>query len=259
MPTILVVEDERLTREGVCSALRAWGGELVSVESSQNGREALTRILSEDDEAIDLLVTDVRMPLMGGLDLLSAISERGLRVPAIVLSAHADFRYAQEAISLGVIEYILKPVDPELLVAAVEKGLAARSPMREGDPKLLAALADDDILERAKSVWNPGIRKAVDYLLERYAREVGVREVADLVSLNQSYFCTLFKSETGYTFSDFVTRLRLRRAKELLLTSDDRVYEIAEAVGYSTARYFAKVFREVEGLTPREYRAKYRA
>lgn len=258
MSLILVVEDEKLTREGIRSALESWGGESFRVETVANGKNALARLCDEEADQVDLVVTDIRMPIMGGLELLRELAARDLRIPSIVLSAHADFRYAQEAIHLGVAEYVLKPIDPALLVEAVEKGLASRSPMREGSPELVAALAGDEILERAQAIWNPSIRGAVEYLFENYRRDIGVRELANIVHLNESYFCTLFKSETGSTFSDFVMRMRLRKAKELLLTTDERIYEIAEKIGYTTARYFAKVFRDTVGMTPREYRARYR-
>lgn len=259
MATILIVEDEKNTREGIRATLAEWGGQAIRLETAANGKEALARLDSEDLDPVDAIVTDIRMPLMSGLEMLEAIRQRQLDIPAVVLSAYSDFRYAQEAIHLGVVEYVLKPVDPALLLAAIERALDCKTPAKLGDPKLAQSLASDEVVDRARSVWNPGIRKAVDYLFQNYRREVGARELADLVHLNQSYFCTLFKNETGCTFGDYLTRVRVSKAKELLLTTDERIYEIAEAIGYTTARYFAKVFHDSVGMTPREYRAKYRS
>lgn len=86
---------------------------------------------------------------------------------------------------------------------------------------------------------------------------LSLEDVAKVAGMSPSYFAVVFKQVTGQTFNRYVTRLRVNKAKDLLLYSDLKGYEIAEAVGYESSSYFARVFRKVEGLTPSEYKSAY--
>jgi YesN/AraC family two-component response regulator len=255
-PTILVVDDEKLTREGIVSTLAAQGwGTLLQ---ASNGRDALLILRDRGAGSVDLMITDIRMPMMDGLELLAELDRAKVVVPTIVLSAHSDFSYAQKAIHYGVYEYLLKPIDPDNLVKAVAKGLNREAGRREGEIGLPDILRSSAFLEAAQQVWTPSIRQAIDYLMVHFAKAPGAREVADSVGLNPSYFCTLFKEKTGLTFGDFLLQVRLWNAKKLLVLTDEKIYAVAEAVGYTTARYFAKAFHDAEGMTPLEFRQRYR-
>lgn len=255
-PVILVVEDEKLTREGIAETLKRWG--CKTVHTASNGRDGLLVIKEVGAANLSLLLTDVRMPMMDGLELLAELERNQIAIPTIVVSAHSDFGYAQKAIHYGVVEYIVKPLDPAQLIRAVEKALGPQPTAKPREIDLPEVLQNSEFVEVLQNVWTPSIRQAVDYLMANYARAPGVREVSDAVGLNSSYFCTLFKEKTGYTFSDFLLELRMWHAKKLLLTTDQKVYEVAEALGYTTARYFAKAFHDAVGLAPLEFRTKYR-
>jgi two-component system, response regulator YesN len=253
---ILVVDDEKLTREGIAATLRDRG--LGTVLLASNARDALFALKERRGAGIDLLITDVRMPMMDGLELLAELERSQIILPTIVVSAHSDFGYAQKAIHYGVFEYILKPIDPAQLLRAAEKALGDSPVAKARAIELPDILQDAEFLEAIPRVWTPSIRAAVDYVIADYAKAPSVREVADAVGLNPSYFSTLFKEKTGYTFGDFLLQVRMWHAKKLLVTTDDKVYEIAQAVGYTTARYFAKAFHETAGMSPAEFRCKYR-
>lgn len=255
---ILVVDDEKLTREGIAATLRDRGLGVPLLAS--NARDALFALKERQGSGIDLLITDVRMPMIDGLELLAELEKSRIDIPVIVVSAHSDFSYAQKAIHYGVFEYILKPIDPAQLIRAVEKALG-EGPKAKAKAKgieLPDILQDDGFMEAIPEVWTPSIRQAIDYLIANYAKAPSVREVADAVGLNTSYFSTLFKEKTGRTFSEFLFQLRMWHAKKLLVMTDDRVYEIAQEVGYTTARYFAKAFHDTVGMSPAEFRGKYR-
>jgi two-component system response regulator YesN len=255
-PVILVVDDEKLTREGIVATLGARG--YTRVLQASNGRDALLVLKEQGPAQVDLMITDIRMPMMDGLELLAELDKSKVIVPTIVLSAHSDFSYAQKAIHFGVFEYLLKPIDPADLVKAVDKGLNQEAGAREGEIGLPEILRSSAFLEAAQNVWTPSIKEAIDFLMTNFMRAPGVKEVADSVGLNPSYFCTLFKEKTGYTFGDFLLEVRLWHAKKLLVLTDDKIYTVAAAVGYTTARYFAKAFHEAVGMTPLEFRSRYR-
>ncbi len=105
----LIVDDEKLEREGIKYLLSQEECERKIFEAS-NGREALN-ILREEE--IDLLLTDIKMPHMDGLELTFRAKEQNPELPVVIFSGYSDFSFAQKAMRYGVTEYVLKPVDPD--------------------------------------------------------------------------------------------------------------------------------------------------
>ncbi len=98
------------------------------------------------------------------------------------------------------------------------------------------------------------IQKALVYIQSNFTRELSQEEVAVHVGVNKSYLSRVFPEFTGEHFSDYLQRLRIERAKELLRFTNDHIYEIASQVGFCNSRYFSKIFHEVVGVTPADYR-----
>ncbi|CUH94337.1 hypothetical protein P22_0403 [Propionispora sp. 2/2-37] len=113
----------------------------------------------------------------------------------------------------------------------------------------------DNMLENRSSVNTRLINSACEYILKNFQRNILLEEVAQTVHLSPFYFSRLFKKEKGYNFADFVTRVRLERAKKLLQNQDYTVVRIASEVGYQDASYFCRAFRKACGMTPNQYRS----
>ncbi|MFB9329894.1 response regulator [Paenibacillus aurantiacus] len=99
------------------------------------------------------------------------------------------------------------------------------------------------------------LQRAIDYIHEHYQRDLNMAMVSNYVSLNYSYFSQAFKDYTGETFVSYLRKLRMQKAKELLAGTNMKVYEISEQAGFDNVKHFTRVFREMEGVTPLEYRA----
>lgn len=96
--------------------------------------------------------------------------------------------------------------------------------------------------------------RAEEYIRENYQdSSLSLNSVSKALSISTSYFSALFKAQTGETFIEALTRVRMEKAKELLTHTDMKSYEIAEKVGYSDAHYFGSIFKKNEGITPKEY------
>ncbi len=98
------------------------------------------------------------------------------------------------------------------------------------------------------------IRKALDYIQGNFCRDISLEEVAAYAGVSKSYLSRVFPEYTGEHFSAYLQRIRIERAKELLRLTNDHIYEIASKVGFWSSRYFSKVFHEIVGVTPAEYR-----
>lgn len=101
------------------------------------------------------------------------------------------------------------------------------------------------------------VRQAKNFIESNYTKELSLDNVAREVGINASYFSALFKKEQGITFSDYLTEVRIARAKELLEEGKWNVSEVGWAVGYKDQKYFSKLFLKVVGIKPSEYKKLY--
>jgi two-component system response regulator YesN len=100
------------------------------------------------------------------------------------------------------------------------------------------------------------VNRAINYLNYHYDRKISLKDVARELHLSKHYLCSTFKKETGENMSLYINKLRIEKAKKLLLEPDNRVKEIYEEVGYSNQQYFSKVFKKITGMTIMEYRKR---
>ncbi|MFS0872460.1 response regulator [Paenibacillus xylanilyticus] len=250
--TILIVDDEPRTREGIRKTLEGWSAGRNQIQTAASGVEAREWLASQP---ADLLITDVRMPEFSGLSLVEAIQEFPIKPAVLIMSGYADFNYVHQAIKLGVVDYLLKPIDKEQLLQTVQKALLVSEQQRRiqtmqkmVDPKLI------DVRERREQRGDTPIGEALAYIEAHLGENMTMREIADSLHLNSSYFSVLFKEQVGLNFSEYLTRKRIQRAKELLVQTALPISEVAERVGYQTDKYFIKVFKSLEGLSPSKYR-----
>ncbi|MDR9853612.1 AraC family transcriptional regulator [Paenibacillus sp. VCA1] len=107
--------------------------------------------------------------------------------------------------------------------------------------------------EREQNTTNM-LDKALAYIRDRFQEEISLEDTAEHVHLNPYYFSKVFKQQTGETFIDYVTRLRIDKAKDLIKNGDLSLKEVCYAVGYKDPNYFSRVFKKVTGVSPSEYR-----
>lgn len=247
---ILVVDDEPRSREGIKKTIIKESLEQYKVLTASNAKEALEVI---DDTKINVLITDIKMPEMSGLDLLRELKEKTKDPVVIIISAYSEFDYAHQALEMGVVNYLLKPIPKKKLMEAVEKAIAIdEEKTKKG---LINKIVDDTLLEANEyQSLNKSIQEVMDYVEDNFNADISLKGIAEIVHLNASYLSSLFKEELNMTFSEYLTRRRIQEAKRLLMQTDLTINEIAEKVGYQTAKYFIKIFKQYENTTPNSYR-----
>lgn len=251
-PLILIVDDEPKSRQGLKRRLDAWNEQMATIHTAATACEALSFL---EKNTVDLLITDISMPEMTGLDLIEKVKEMAHQPVFIVISAYSEFSYAQQALKMGVVNYLLKPVKKEAFIEAVSTALEARE-QKDRFQRVEKAM-EDPALYPAENLPE-ALQEAANYIEEHLSGKCSLKDVALHVHLNPSYFSVLFKEHMGMTFSEFLTRKRIQQAKRILLTSDLPIGEIAEKIGYQTSKYFIQIFKEYEGKTPSKYRKEAR-
>ena len=220
----IIIDDEPWTILDIeqTFALKDMGFEIIG--SFRSPLKALPAIMSKKPE---LIITDIRMPGMTGLELIQKVRAQHLNCEFIIVSGYNDFAYAKEAIAYGVTGYCLKPLDPAETAACLERARTAlnrRSVLPSDSPYI------DDTFERI-----------LNHMNTHFPEKLSLKSLAAAFDLNPNYCCTLFTKYLGKTFSQHLTELRITEAQSLLKTTAHSLEKIAQMVGYNDYFYFSKV------------------
>jgi two-component system response regulator YesN len=345
---MLVVDDEALFRQGLIHLVRnnPLGWEVVG--EAADGEEAIQAVHTCTP---DLIITDINMPVMDGLDLAERIHESGLDIMIIILTGYREFEYAQRAIRYGAIEFLLKPFSLDEACQVLQKA-HERYRRKQSDIRIREQYSQVDRTERLREELNSlllhhqfgAIMNRIEILMEEVSgmslsqgkaeihmlmkvmtdllvqqlqpQESGgvgltapdpllwihtvpeviawarckseewvdmlmrltqeqqdhvVTRVMQYIEMNYSSTCTLqavaahvhmtpnylshlFKKETGQGFSQYVSKRRIDKAKLLLHSTRQSMADIAELTGFDNSSYFTTVFKQMTGVSPREYR-----
>lgn len=241
--TIVVVEDEYYVRKGIIQSFDWRKVNCEIVGEASNGKVGIEVI---EQTKPDLVIVDVEMPVMGGVEMVRHLRSKHCMSEFVFLTGHQQFTYVHSALKLEAVDYLLKPFRFEELEECIQK---VRAKVHKDEEKTEEQIAFSQNLE----VRNSYIKNAVMYVRKHYAEDISSVTVAEELDINSAYFCRLFKKETGYTFGQYLTNYRVHVAEGLLKNFDFRVNEVAEQVGIPDSNYFSQVFKKYIGMTPKEY------
>jgi two-component system response regulator YesN len=252
----VLIDDEEWIREGLTEHINWEQLGIELIKSFGNGADAFQFI---EQEEVHIILSDIRMPNMTGIELLASLREmeqkqaRIISAKVIFLTGHDDFKFAQTALKLGALDYILKPAE----VGDIEHALIrARDAWLKESSKYLLNLNDIDISKDPVAVEPISylISKALQALHSRYMEDLQLSQIAEELFITPNYLSRLFKQETGISFSEQLSQIRVQKACELLVETNEKIYRIGEVIGYCNPRYFSEWFVKQMGMTPGEYR-----
>ncbi len=357
MYKVLIVDDLEILRYDL-KRMKIWGDQsgFIIEGEAENGVDALNKLRVS---AYDLVITDIRMPIMDGMELLKVVSEEKLCPCVVLLSDFTEYSYAREGFLYGAFDYLGKPTDSHelenllnrakrfldekknervmikqledmaeeafypthyvekvstLLIKGQDKALEAADALLDSvgealnfdSSKALLILENvmeeifsrvnkehgwikqykniedfkrlerqdnqnwqdirnqfhesyDDLLQFLKNfvIWKEGenpIKRACHQVLFHVEEDISVKNITESLYISKAYLSELFKEATGITLSEYISMVKIERAKYLLLTSSMKAYEIADALGYNDHEYFSKVFKKSTGLSPTVFR-----
>ncbi len=364
MIKVFLVEDEAIIRRGIRDNINWEEHGFEFVGEAGDGEYAYPLILKTEP---DLLITDVKMPFMDGLELSRLVKKALPQTKIVILSGYNEFDYAKEAIKIGISDYLLKPVTSANLIDALKKVAETIREEREKsrlleryfvsyekytefldrtdysgvDRKLIrdflklgsveecgtfieeyfAAVGEnnykslllrqymvmdifycvqeflkeikvnpDEIPSRQRDIqlipktienvdttkqylrelfefalgmrdkvsndrYGTLISDAKDYIAENFANsDFSLNMIAAQIGVSPSYFSSIFKQETGQSFVEYLTKIRIEKACELLRCTTLRTSEIGAQVGYNDPHYFSATFKKIMGQSPKEFK-----
>lgn len=238
---LLIADDEDIIRNGIAKYVQLHTDRFEKILLAESGETAMDLIVQYRPE---IILLDVQMPKKDGITILQNMKQGGITSQVIILSGYDEFKYAQQAVRLGVRDYLLKPVrSADILKMLLEiadevEGVTTQSEeQREHDRERFG------IAERAK-----------EYIKEHYSENLTLNLVAEKVGITSGYLSTLFSKNEQCGFVDYLNQVRIEMACMYLKQDYLKVYEIAYKVGYRDEKYFTKVFRKLMGVSPSEYR-----
>ncbi len=268
---LLAVDDEEYALEGILRTID-WTSLGITDVYGADCVESAKIIMKH--HAPDIIICDIEMAEENGIDFLGWLRDGGYKCRLLFLTAHARFDYAKEAISLGVFDYFLKPVEHGVLKEGVARALCDLQEELSLHDKLSEY---EDLLKEWESLGNvkksikktdiipvqdinePDLIKSVKrYIDENIGAELTRDSIAEAVSVNASYLSRVFHKTTGEKLSAYIFNARIKMAMDLLEKTDYKISYIASQVGYGNDSYFIKVFRNMADMTPYEYRKMFR-
>lgn len=262
---VLIVDDEYYFRQ-LLIRLVDWEAAGFEVAAEADDGSAALQIIGE--QPIDLIITDIEMPNMNGLEFIHEVRKLNSAAKLIFITSYDNFSYAQQAISLGADHYLLKPVDEDAVEQALrtirtqltEKWEAERyiNRLRIKAGDVQEPQAGDARAQKRQSSGTALIGKTIAYVTAHYAEDtLSLQSTASALFVNPSYLSHAFKKETGESFVEYVTNVRLGEAMKLLSqgASEEeapapKIATIARQVGYKDPFYFSKCFKKRYGMTP---------
>lgn len=265
MFTVILIDDEEVIRKGLREKIpwKTLGCEIVA--EAQDGVEGFELI---KEHMPDIIISDIRMPKQNGLEMIEAVQEMNADIQVIVLTGFREFEYAQEAIRLGVLQLLLKPSKFPEIKEAVQKAVdnlktkakevKELEKMKAKAKKYYISKADrldeGTVQEGREGKPQFMVSQAIQFIHENYDQKLSLQVVSDSLYVSTWHLCKVLKKETGSNFVDLLNGIRINKAKEMLITTNLRIYEIAKKSGYSDTAYFSKIFKRFEDMTPNEYR-----
>ena len=219
----VIAEDESLIRRNLVKKLEALDLPLQKAGEAANGEEAIGLI---EKYCPQLVITDIRMPLRDGLEVVKYLYDNHPGTKVIILSGYDDFSYAQKAIRYSVEDYLLKPVSRDTLSESIRKILI----------KLENESGRLSIYNTKNTSLSPEALSQLvqQYLLENYQQEISFQELGEKFGFTPEYLGKIF----------------------LIHEPDIEIQKIGDLVGYKDGFYFSRVFKSYTGMQPSEFRSR---
>ena len=235
---LLIADDENLELKVLEKTIKKFFLNELDIFMASNGKQAAGIVENTD---INIALLDIEMPGMNGIELAKLIREKNPDCIIIFITAYDRFEYAIEAMHIKAFDYLLKPWKEEKLTGLISEAILSIKEISSDDGK------SENLQDSQKSI----IKK---YIKENYKRDISAGDVAGILGYSDVYFSKIFKQLFDDTFINYLTNLRIEKAKVLLKDVSFNIKEVGASVGYTDSNYFTKVFKRAVGMSPSEYR-----
>lgn len=248
--SILIVEDNYDLREMIKENLK----ETYLILEADNGK---TGFKIAEEKIPDLIISDIMMPEMDGYELARLIktNEKTNHIPVIILTAKASQEDKIEGLETGADDYLIKPFNEQELKVRVRNLIRVRQQMREKFQSQMLIKPSDVVIPSTQKTFIDKLTKVIETNIsnEKFSVEV----LCDELGMSRSQLHRKIKAVTNQSTSEFIRNFRLQRAAEFLKQDAGNIAEICYMVGFNSQNYFTKMFQNLYGKTPLEYKREH--
>ena len=255
MFNIAIIDDNQIVLQSIQNAFQWESMDCTICGTAENGIDGLELLQKKRP---DIVIIDIMMPGFTGLDVIAQLKETLPDTCFIVITGYNTIDSARKSIRPGIFDYIVKPIANDDLLSVLKDAIASIQTKRSK-----AALPDGTAHESETGIeksiseirmhiseYAPLIREAITYIDANVFQEISLTKVAASLGISTAYLSNLFKRETGKSFLDYVTMVKLCQAKILLKNPRNKVYEVGQMLGYPDYSYFYQVFKKHMGYAP---------
>lgn len=256
---VLVIDDDPGTLEGFAGVLASEGFVVDTASSGQAG------LVLAESTPFDVILADLRLPDLTGVEVLRHLRHAGVDTPCIIVTAFGSVASAVEALRLGAVDYVEKPLIGDDLVRVVRSASSARTvrgfsdtaPEDQTQKARRRAPESQNVADtpNARTVLDPRVREVMQTIERDPAGSYSLEDLAARVNLGASRLRQLFRDALGMSLATFRREKRLQLAADLLVTTHKRISEVAYEVGFANPAHFGKAFCRHFGVRPKTYRA----
>lgn len=249
MLKILIADDEVIERKYLSSVFQKHPDKFKLIAAAQNGKEVIELA---DTHKPDVIIMDISMPCMSGLDASHIIKQKHPETIILLNTAYAEFEFARKAVDYGLDAYLLKPAKESQIIETIlnccnKKFKSTATPSQHVT----------SVVTEHQSTSHHTISVIKEYINENFHKNLTLEELAELAHFSPSYLSRLFRNTTGLTIKTYITLKRLENAEYLLKNSSLNIHEIAFNCGFPNVSHFNRVFKAHTNLSPMEYRRHY--
>lgn len=243
---VMIVDDDKALRY-VYRKMKSWNlYDFQVVAEASNGQQALDMM---DKEDIDIVFTDIRMPVMDGIEFMKAAKRLQQSVAFVMISSYHEFNYAREGIREGALDYIVKPMGESDLEQVLQRIANVLEPKESEYLSYFKRITDKEVN------WKePLIINLCRYIVQNLEINLTLEMVAEALELNKDYLGKVIKNRTGINFRDFYNGFKMECAKSMVMSGKYKIYEISNQLGYSSVDYFTRIFKKYVHTTPLAYK-----
>lgn len=246
MNKVLIADDEAIVREALQTLIDWDGLNCQIVYKASDGIDAWNYL---NNNIVDIAILDIKMPGLTGLQIGQLLREENSSISFIFLTAYSEFELVREALRISAADYVTKSNFEIELPKAIIKCI--------GSMKKKSMPFDPDVnIPQIKKEYSDPVNQIISYIRTHYTERINLNDLSELVHMNDSYICRVYKKQTNFTIFEDITRYRLHQAK-MRLKIGDSVKKVSEECGFESPAYFTNVFTKIEGISPKEYRSEY--
>jgi YesN/AraC family two-component response regulator len=255
LKTLLVIEDDAVTRNLFLDSLQAEGYNTMGAENAWVGIQLAKKHLP------DLVICDIVMPDMNGYDVLNALRRDPLTaiIPFIFLTGSDTKDALRKGMELGADDYLTKPLTVDQLLRAIAIRIEKQELLRywyATQAQQISQSIPTNTTQTSESIFPPvpQLKEVFDYIEANYHQGITLSNVAEAVGYSSAYLTNRVAKQTGETVNGWILKRRMMAARSLLKDTNQSVEQIALALGYQNAGHFSRQFRQYHGAPPKNWR-----